>query len=75
VTATVLSAGEPARTLKLLPMLGARGFHYGADVRLPAKTQKIRIAIGRTTMQVMGPARDRFRTMVRAEFEWPAIAP
>jgi uncharacterized protein involved in high-affinity Fe2+ transport len=72
VTATVLAPGAPARTLKLVPMVGGQGFHYGVDVRLPAKTQKIRVSIGRTTMQVMGPAKDRFRKVVTAEFDWPA---
>jgi hypothetical protein len=72
VTATLLATGAPARTLRLLPMMGGQGFHYGADVRLPAKTQKIRVSVGRTTMQVMGPAKDRFRKAVTAEFDWPA---
>lgn len=72
VTATVVAAGAPARTLKLVPTVGGPGFHYGIDVRLPAKTQKIRLSIGRTTMRVMGPAKDRFRKMVTAEFDWTA---
>ena len=72
VTATVLATATPARTLKLVPMVGGQGFHYGTDVRLPAKTQKIRLSIGRTTMQVMGAAKDRFGKVVTAEFDWAA---
>src|SRR5207253_6173302 len=56
VSATIQGAKPPARTVKLAPMVGGRGFHYGADVTLPAGTTKITVAIGKPTIAVMPSA-------------------
>lgn len=71
VTVTVHAAHGQPRTVKLAPMLGADGFHYGADVTLPAGTTKLTVAIGPTTMKVMPSAAGRFAGTARATFEWP----
>ena len=70
VTATLRSAGKPARVVRLAPMVGGQGFHYGASVALPEGTQKIALAIGRTTMQVMDAAKGRFTKPVTVVFDW-----
>jgi hypothetical protein len=74
VTATVHASGRPARTLKLAPMVSGEGFHYGAKVTLPERTTKITLAVGPTTMQVVGTAKGRFGKLVTASFDW-ALAP
>ena len=38
-------------------MLGGKGFHYGANVTLPADTTKITVALGKPPLRLMpGPA-------------------
>ena len=67
VSATIQAGKAPARTVKLTPMVGGRGFHYGADVALPADTSKVTVAIGKPTIAVMGrPA----RAATSVTFEW-----
>jgi hypothetical protein len=68
VSATVQSGKAPARTVKLTPMVGERGFHYGADVALPEDTSKVTVAIGKPTIAVMGGRPPRAATSVT--FEW-----
>lgn len=70
VTATIHAAGAAPRTLRLAPVVGDRGFHYGARLALPERTQKITLAVGATTMQVVESARERFKKPVTAIFEW-----
>jgi mono/diheme cytochrome c family protein len=70
VSATLRGGGMKPRVLKLLPMVDARGFHYGVDVRIPDETDKIVVSVGRTTMRVMPPAAGRFTKPVSVEFEW-----
>ena len=60
VSASVQIQGAPVKTVKLNPMTGGSGFHYGGDVALPAGTQKIVLSIGATTMRVMGKDGARF---------------
>jgi mono/diheme cytochrome c family protein len=69
VTATIHADGAPPRALKLTPMLGGKGFHYGADVTLPAKTKKITVAIGKPTLKLM-PAAGHFAQGAHASFDW-----
>lgn len=70
VTATIQIAGKPPRVVKLAPMVGDQGFHYGANVTLPEATQKITLTIGRTAMQVVGSAKGRYARPVTAVFDW-----
>ena len=70
VTATIQIAGKPARIVKLAPMVGDQGFHYGASVTLPDGAQTITLSIGRTTMQVMESAKGRFVKPVTVVFDW-----
>lgn len=72
VTATLHAAGAPVRTLKLSPMTGAPGFHYGADVVLPERTERIRLSIGAVTMRVMDSTKGRFAKPVSSTFGWKA---
>jgi mono/diheme cytochrome c family protein len=71
VTVTIHAGKAPPRTVKLGPMVGSGGFHYGADVALPASTMKLTVTIGPTTMRVMPSAAGRFAGTARATFEWP----
>src|SRR2546428_9529006 len=70
VTATIHAAGAAPRTLRLAPVVGDRGFHYGARLALPERTQKITLAVGATTMQVGEAAPERVKKPVSAIFEW-----
>ena len=70
VSATIQGAKPPARTVKLAPMVGGRGFHYGADVTLPAGTTKITVAIGKPTIAVMPSAGRPARPATSVTFEW-----
>lgn len=72
VTATIQIAGKPVRTVRLAPMLGGRGFHYGTDVVLPEDTRRITLAIGGTTMAVMGASGERYKMPTTAAFDWEA---
>jgi hypothetical protein len=71
VTVTIHADKTPPRSVKLGPMVGSQGFHYGADVSLPARTTKLTVAIGPTTMKVMPSAAGRFAGTARATFDWP----
>src|SRR6266508_542686 len=72
VRATIRAAGKPARAVKLSPMVGGQGFHYGANVTLPAGAHTITLTIGPATMQVMASAKGRFAKPVTVVFERPA---
>ena len=74
VSASVQAKGAQRRTVKLAPMTGGRGFHYGADVTLPTGTQRIVLSIGATTMRVMGADRDRFAKPQTVAFDWDAAS-
>jgi len=74
VSAGVHVQGAPARIVKLGPMVGREGFHYGADATLPQGTQRIVLTIGPTTMRVMGADRTRYARPQTAAFDWSAPA-
>ena len=69
VTATIRASGKPARAVKLSPMVGGQGFHYGANVTLPEGAHTITLTIGPATMQVMASAKGRFAKSVTVVFE------
>lgn len=70
VTAIIHAADRPPRSLGLAPSMGERGFHYGANIALPTRTQKITLAIGPTSMQMLPAARGRYKSPASAAFEW-----
>lgn len=70
VTVTAHAPGAAPRSVKLGPMVGDRGFHYGADLTLPAGTERLTIGIGAAAMRVMDTARGRFTRPVTAVFDW-----
>jgi uncharacterized protein involved in high-affinity Fe2+ transport len=74
VTATVQASGTPRRTITLRPMIGAGGFHYGADVRLPRQATQLTLVVGPTTLRVVGEAKGRFSKPARAVFDWGAAS-
>jgi mono/diheme cytochrome c family protein len=70
VTVTVHVAGAAPRSVKLGPMVGDRGFHYGADLTLPAGTERLTVGIGAAALRAMDTARGRFTKPVTAVFDW-----
>ena len=70
VTATITASGRAPQRLRLAPMIDERGFHYGADVALPARVERVTLSIGGSTMQVTGPLKGKFKTPVSAVFDW-----
>ena len=70
VTATIHAGGAAPRVVRLSPMLSGKGFHYGADVTLPAATTKITVAIGKPALRLMPAAAARFARGAEVSFEW-----
>src|SRR5438128_5594902 len=70
VTATLSAEGKKTRSVRLVPMVGAQGFHYGASVTVPDETEKVTVSIGKPTMQIMPSAKGRFAKPVRVELDW-----
>jgi uncharacterized protein involved in high-affinity Fe2+ transport len=75
VTVTIATTTQPARTVKLMPMMGGKGFHYGVDVTFPPKAAKVTLAIGATTMRVMPSAAGRFANPQKVRFDWTPQPP
>jgi uncharacterized protein involved in high-affinity Fe2+ transport len=78
VSATIAITKQAARKLKLVPMLGGQGLHYGADVTLPLQAAKLTLSIGPTTMRVMPPAAGRFAKPQSVSVDWtpqPSASP
>ena len=69
LTASIRAAGKPAQTVKLSPMVGGQGFHYGVNVTVPEGPNTITLTIGAATMQVMATARGRYAKPVTVVFE------
>jgi mono/diheme cytochrome c family protein len=69
LTAAIRAAGKPAQTVRLSPMVGGRGFHYGVNVTVPEGPHTITLTIGPATMQVMSTARGRYAKAVTVVFE------
>jgi len=70
VTAVIRSVETAPRTLRLSPMIGDSGFHYGADVTLPDDMIKLTLTLGAATLKTMGPAARRFAKPVTLSFDW-----
>jgi mono/diheme cytochrome c family protein len=70
ISARIHAGGAPPRVVRLNPMLGGKGFHYGADVALPAATTKLTIAIGKPTVKLMPAVAGRFARGAEVSFDW-----
>lgn len=66
----VIAAGKAPRTVRLAPMIGGAGFHYGADVTLPEGTTKLTLNLGAAGLKTMGAAAGRFGKPVTVSFDW-----
>jgi mono/diheme cytochrome c family protein len=75
VSITIATAKRSPRTVKLTPMLGPRGFHYGADVTLPPQPAKLTLSIGPTSMRVMPSAGGRFAEPQQVNLDWTPHSP
>ena len=69
VSATISAAGQPARRAKLAPMVGAQGFHYGANVTLPDGAHTITVTIGPLAVPTMASVKGRFAKPSTVIFE------
>ena len=72
VSATVQGPGHARGTIRLKPMVGDSGFHYGADVTLPEGVEKLTVVIGPAMLRVLPSAKGRFTEPVTAVFDWSA---
>jgi uncharacterized protein involved in high-affinity Fe2+ transport len=70
VTARIEAAGKPARTVKLAPAFGAEGFHYAADVTLPAGTRKVTVSVGPAALKVGAGAPAQLTRAQTIAFDW-----
>jgi hypothetical protein len=70
VTARIEAAGKPARTVKLAPAVGAEGFHYAADVTLPAGTRKVTVSVGPAALKVGAGAPAQLARAQTIAFDW-----
>jgi uncharacterized protein involved in high-affinity Fe2+ transport len=75
VSATISTTKQSPRTVKLTPMMGGKGFHYGADVTLPPQAAQVTLAIGPTSMRVMPSAAGRFAQSQQVSFDWAPPPP
>jgi uncharacterized protein involved in high-affinity Fe2+ transport len=75
VTATIVAPQKPPRKVKLVPMMGSQGFHYGADVTLPTQPAKVTLSIGATTMRVMPSAAGSFAKPQQLSLDWTPQQP
>jgi len=70
VTARIEATGRPARTVKLAPAFGAEGFHYAADVTLPAGTRKVTVSVGPAALKVTAGAPAQLTRAQTIAFDW-----
>jgi mono/diheme cytochrome c family protein len=70
VTAVITVGKAAPRTVRLGPMMGRAGFHYGADVTLPEGTTKLTLNLGAAALKTMGEAAGRFTKPVTVSFNW-----
>jgi hypothetical protein len=67
----VITAGKAApRTVRLVPMVGGDGFHYGADVTISKDTTKLTLNVGAAGLKTTGTAAGRFGKPVTVSFDW-----
>lgn len=67
----IITVGQtPPRTVRLAPMVGGDGFHYGADATIPPGTTKLTLNVGAAVLKTMGAAAGRFGKPVTVSFDW-----
>ena len=69
LSATITAPGKPARRVRLAPMVGGQGFHYGVNVVLPDGAHTITLNIGPVAVQTMPAVKGRFARPVTVVFE------
>jgi len=70
VSAAIRSVETAPRIVRLRPMIGDSGFHYGADITLPDDTVKVTLTLGAPALKTMGAAVGRFSKPVTLSFDW-----
>jgi len=70
VSAAIRSVETAPRAVRLRPMIGGSGFHYGADLTLPDDTVEIKLTLGAAALKTMGAAAGRFGKPVTLSFDW-----
>jgi hypothetical protein len=70
VSALIRAEKSAPRTVRLQPMLGSSGFHYGADVVLPEATKTVTLTLGAAALKTMAGAPGRFAKPVTLSFDW-----
>ena len=70
VSAVIAAAKTAPRTVRLAPMVGGDGFHYGADVTVPRGTTKVTVNVGVAGLKTTGAAAGRFGKPVTVSFDW-----
>ena len=70
VTASIEATGTPSKTVKLGPAFGADGFHYAADVDLPATTTRIMVSVGPAQMRLEAGAPAQLVRAYLVPFQW-----
>jgi hypothetical protein len=72
ISATMHGGKAVARPVRLTPVLSERGFHYAADVTLPAPLTKITVTIGRplSPLRLLPSESARFAKGAEVTFEW-----
>lgn len=70
VSAVITASTAAPRTVRLTPMVGAGGLHYGADVVLPAGTTKITLSVGAAALKAMDAMAGRYARPVTVSFDW-----
>jgi uncharacterized protein involved in high-affinity Fe2+ transport len=70
VSVVITAAKTAPRTVRLAPMVGGDGFHYGADVTVPQGTTKVAVNVGVAGLKTTGAAAGRFGKPVTVSFDW-----
>lgn len=70
VSLTFKNKDRSPRVIRLSPMMGSQGFHYGADAVIPRDVSHVDVSVGPTTMKVMASAGGRFTQPAKVSFEW-----
>jgi hypothetical protein len=70
VSVVIAAPKTPPRTVRLTPMVGDGGFHYGSDVTMPPGTTKLTFNVGAASLKTTGAAAGRFGKPVTVSFDW-----